>query len=233
MKKKNLICLTTLSLILIMLFVSIPITTVSASNYDQKHLIAKNIKEKIYLYYDKESDGMYKGFYLKSGSKVKHFDWESSTSSSAVTSVSVINGNYIAVICTIGTGSGVHTENLYVLNKKTLKVLKIENPLDVLKDNVISKIDAPVVKIKIDNNTWSSTYPDMDIELSHFFDTVGYESIIKYDLQDTYFTVTLPAQVAPALFIGEFKLTYKWKLKSSTFIPTAINFNFEDAAVKH
>ncbi|MGN6713314.1 hypothetical protein [Anaerocolumna jejuensis] len=231
MKKKDLIYLTTLSLILIMLFVSIPITTVCASNYDQKHLIAKNTKEKIYLYYDKESDGMYKGFYLKSGSKVKHFDWESSTSSSAVTSVSVINGNYIAVICTIGTGSGVHTENLYVLNKKTLKVLKIENPLDVLKDNVISKIDAPVVKIKIDNNTWTSTCPDT--ELSHFFNTVGYESIIQYDLQDTYFTVTLPAQVAPAFFIGEFKLTYKWKSKSSTFIPTAINFNFEDAAVKY
>lgn len=230
MKKKNLIRLTAFSLMLIILFASIPKTTVCASNYNPKHLIAKNTKEKLYLYYDKESDGMYKGFYLKSGSKVKHFDWESSTSSSAVTSVSVINGNYIAVICTTGTGSGVHTENLYVLNKKTLKVLKIENPLDVLKDNVISKIDAPVVKIKIENNTWSSTY--RDIELSHFFNTVGYGAIIKYDLQDTYFTVTIPAQVTPALFIGEFKLTYEWKSKSSTFIPTEINFNFEDTAVK-
>lgn len=229
MKNKYLTCLISLSIILILLFVSIPITTAYASNYNQKHLIAKNAKEKIYLYYDKKSDDMYKGFYLKSGNKVKHFDWESLSTSSANTSISVINDNYIAVICTTGTGSGLHLENLYVLNKKTLKVLTIENPLDVIKNNVISKIDAPIITIKIDNNTWSSTCPD--IEISHFFEIVGYGAIIKYDIQNTYFTVTIPAQVTPALFIGEVKLTYEWKSKSSTFIPTTINFNFEDTAI--
>lgn len=226
MKKNYLNCLTSLVLIMILLFVSIPITTVYAGAYNPKHLITKNSKEKVYLYYDKESDGMYKGFYLKSGSKVKYFDWESLSDSSDNTSFSVINDNYIAVICTTGTGSGLHLENLYVLNKKTLKVLTMENPLDVIKDNVISKIDAPNITIQINNNTWSSTYTD--IEISHFFDTVGYGAIIKYDIQNTYFTVTVPAQVTPAFFIGEVKLTYLWDSKSSTFTPTKINFNFED-----
>lgn len=229
MKKKYLICLKLLSLTLILLLVSIPIIAVYASDYNPKHLIAKNTKEKIYLYYDKKSDDMYKGFYLKSGSKVKHFDWESLSSSDANTSVSVVNDNYIAVVCTTGTGSGLYVENLYVLNKDTLKVLTVENPLDVIKDKVISKIDAPNITIKIDNNTWSSTYPD--IETSHFFETVSYGSIIKYDIQNTYFTVTVPTQVTPALFIGEVKLTYGWESESSTFIPTTINFNFEDAVI--
>lgn len=229
MKKKYFICITSLLLLLTLLLSAIPINTLYASNYNPKHLVAQNAKEKIYLYYDKKSDDMYKGFYLKSGSKVKYFNWESLNTSSYNTSVNVINSNQIAVICTIGTGSGFHIENLYILNKKNLKVLSVENPLDVIKDNVISKIDAPNVSIKINSNIWSSTYSDIDI--SNFFDTVCFGNIIKYDIQDTYYSVTVPAQVTPALFIGEIKITYAWQPKSSTFIPTTINFNFEDTVI--
>jgi hypothetical protein len=229
MKKYSFSHLALLSLLFVLLFVSIPTTTIYASNYDSKHLIAKNSKEKIYLYYDKKSDAMYEGFYLKAGSKVKYFPWESLCTSSDDTALSVINGNCIAIILTTGTGTGVHQENLYLLDKKSLKVLTVENPLDVMKDNLVTNINPPFVTLKIGNNTWSSTYPD--VESSHFFETVGYGSIIKYDIHNNYFDVIIPTQITPALFIGDVKISYVWNSKRSTFSPTTINFNFEDTDI--
>jgi hypothetical protein len=225
MKSRKIICI----LLLIILAISIPNTNVLAKekNYNKKNLVSILESEKIYLYYDKKSsDGKLQGFYLKLGKKVKYFDWENIDKPGFYPTIYLIKDKYIAVVCTEGEGTGVDIEQLYLLNRNTLKALIFENPLDVLESNVISEIQAPNVKIQIKNSTWNATYPD--VELDHFFDTVNYGSIINYNVNDTYFTVDIPAQVTPSLFIGDFELTYYWDENESTFVPHYINFNFDN-----
>ncbi len=233
MKIKKMFYLIPLNILFIIFTISIPTTFVTAKDntYNKQHLIAKLKDENIYLYYDKKtSTGMFEGFYLKSGDKVQYFNWKSIDKEGFYPTISLIKDNYIAVVCTIGEGSGLDIQQLYLINKNTFKKLTYKNPINVVKSNVTSDIKAPDVTIKIGNNTWSSTYLQVK-KLSNFYDTVGYENMITYDVQDTYFTISLRAQVTPGLFIGNFKIKYLWDEKKSKFTPTKINFNFNDITV--
>ncbi len=230
MKKHKL--LTVLTILSITFVISIVKIVYANDTINSKNLIAEIKDEKIYLYYDKKTaTGMLEGFYLKSGDNVKYFDWESIDKLGFYPTIKIIQDDYIAVITTRGEGSGLDIEELHLINKNTFKEISYKSPLDVVEANVLSEIQAPNVMIKIDNNTWSSTYPTVKKQ-SHFFDTISYESMVTYNIYDTYFTVSLQAQVTPALFIGEFKLTYLWNEKKLKFIPSTINFNFYDNEIE-
>lgn len=215
--------------ILLLITIAIPNSNMFAKEktYNEKHLITELKKEKIYLYYDKKTDaGTFSGFYLKSGKKVKYFNWNNINKPGFEPSIHILKDKYIAIICTEEEGTGIAQRNLYILDRNTLKLCNYKNPLDIIKSNVTSDIKDNKVTIKIKNNTFNSIYPD--IESTHFYDDIGYGSIINYDIQNTYFTVTIPVQITPALFIGDFKITYRWDEKKSTFIPYDINFNFDN-----
>jgi hypothetical protein len=206
--------------------------TVYAKNtiYNTKNLISKIENDNVYLYYDKKSDGMLKGFYLKSGNKVKYFEWENIDKASFYPSMTIMNNQYIAIICTTAEGTGVNIKKLYIINQKNLEVLSFDNPLDVVKANAVFEIQPPSVSIKINHKTWTDTYNEITTE--NFFNTVSYENIILYDIQNTYFKVRLSAQISPATFIGDFEITYYFNDQKATFIPLAINFNFYPSEIK-
>ncbi len=201
-----------------------------AASYKSKNLISKIENKKIYLYYDKITEGMLKGFYLRSGSKVKYFEWENIDKPSFYPSITVMDNGYIAVICTTGEGSGVNVKKLYLVSQKNLEVLAFDNPINVVKANTLFDIQPPSVSIKINRKVWTDTYNDIKTE--NFFNSVAYENIILYDVQSTYFTVRLSAQISPATFIGDFEITYYFNEQKAMFIPLSINFNFYPTEIK-
>lgn len=200
------------------------------ATYNPKHVIAEMKKEKVYLYYDKKYSGMLQGFYLKSGNKTKHFDWSSIDKDAFYPEIKILNKNYIAVICTTGEGTEVNVQELHIINRSNLKTVAFENPANVVKSKVKFNIQAPDVSVKIDNNTWSASYGDID--KAHFSKAVGYENMIRYDVQSDYFTVKLAAQITPAVFMGEVEIQYYLNEKKDTFFPKYLNFNFYKTEIK-
>lgn len=204
---------------------------INADNINTDNLIAE-IADEAYLYYDKKTlSGMFDGFYLKTNDKEKLFDWESIDKPAFYPTISLTQNDYIAIILTIGEGSGVNIQQLHLINKNTLEEINYINPIDVVEANITSVIEAPDVTISIKNNKWHSTFPTVK-NISNFFENIYYENVIRYAIQDNSFSVTLSAQITPALFIGDFKITYLWNEKKSEFIPTSINFNFYDSEIK-
>ncbi|SHO52661.1 hypothetical protein [Anaerocolumna xylanovorans] len=198
--------------------------------YNPKHIVAEIKKEDVHLYYDKKADGMLQGFYLKSGNKTKYFDWSSIDQKAFYPEIKILDSKYIAVICTTGKGTGVNEEKLHIINRSNLKTVAFDNPVDVVKSKVKFDIKAPKVSVKIDNKTWNGSFDDIDI--SHFNKTVGYESIIIYDVENDGFTVRLSAQITPAAFIGDIEIQYYLNEKKTAFVPKYINFNFYKTEIK-
>lgn len=231
--KKKMYYLIPVSIFLTFLTFFVSTVTIYAkeTTYNTKHLIEKSEKGKICLYYNKKTNGMLQGFYLKSGDNVKYFNWKSIDKEGFYPTVSLIQDDYIAVVCIQGEGSELDIQELHLINKNTLKEFSYKNPLDVVKANVTSDIQAPNVTIQIDNNAWSSTYPKVK-NLSNFFEKAYYGNVITYDVKDTYFVATLPVQVTPALFIGNIEITYLWNKEEMNFIPYDINFNFENSQIE-
>lgn len=228
MKKRILYIVPVLIFLMLFSMINHPVHAEEAK-YNSKNLIASIEKENISLYYDKKADGMLQGFYLKIGNKVSYFDWSNVDSESFYPTVKLLSDKYIAITCTIGEGTGTDVQELYLINKKNLKKLTFESPLDVVKSNVAFDLQPPNVSVKIGDKTWSNSYNEID--LNNFFKTVGYESIIKYDVQNNYFVVTLSAQISPATFIGDLEIKYYYDKEKATFIPQYINFNFYETEI--
>lgn len=230
--KKSIAQLFSIFIVCAVLTAFLPSGTVYAKEaaYNPKHAVAEMKKEKVYLYYDKKSGGMLQGFYLKSGNKTKHFNWSSIDKDAFYPEIRILNKNYIAVICTAGEGTEVNVQELHIINRSNLKTVAFENPADVVKSKVKFNIQAPDVSVKIDNNTWSSSYGDID--KAHFSKAVGYENMIRYDVQSDYFTVKLAAQITPAFFMGEVEIQYSLNEKKSAFVPKYLNFNFYKTEIK-
>lgn len=205
----------------------------STKDYDFKtqNLVAELKDKGIYLYYDKKSDpDMFKGFYLKYNNIVKYFDWESIDKTGFYPTISLIQDKYIAIICTIGEGSELNKQEMHLVNINSLAEVKYQDPLDIIRKLVATKIEIPSVYIKINNDEWRKSNLNLK-NSSNYFETVSYENIITYEIRDNSFVVNAKAQVSPSLFIGKFVIEYIFDDEKEEFIPSTIKFNFEDTDI--
>lgn len=195
--------------------------------YQEKHLIADMKSEKIFLYYDKKNtESMYNGFYLKSGKKVKYFKWKNICKPGFEPTIHLIDSKHIVVCCTEGEGTGFDKKELHILDRSTLKSYSTEKPSVVIGSNVTSSIKGTKVIIKMKNKTYQSICKGIDT--TQLYDKIAYDSITKYNFKRTYYTAVVPVEIAPAEFAGEFKITYQWNKKKSSFVPIRMNFHFYD-----
>lgn len=234
MKKRKIIYILLVGIFAILAIIAIQkssfqtIKSNAESKVKKENLIAELKDKEISLYYDKKvTSDMLEGFYLKIGNDVKYFDWNNIDKSGFYPTISLIEDKYIAIICTLGEGSGLDVQQLHLINKDSLKEITYQDPLKVISNNVKTEIQAPSINIKINNNEWTSSYPNVK-NFSNFFENISYENMITYDIQDSSFRVILKAQVSPSLFIGEFEINYIMDDEEAEFIPATINFNFDD-----
>lgn len=199
--------------------------------YNPKHLVAKLKKENIYLYYDKkDKSGMLKGFYLKSGKKIKYFNWINIDKDTFYPEIHLIDDKYIAITCTTGEGTGINLQELYLVNRNNLKVILYENPVNVIKSNVKFNYKAPDISILIGDKKWS-TSSKYDGE---YYEEPYYENRIVYEFDAVFsFVASLSLYTSNASFLGDFKIRYSYDNKQQKFIPNEINFCFESTPLKN
>lgn len=239
MKKFKIVSIVLLGLLVIITVLALPKSSAQAvkntKDYDFKteNLVAELKDKGINLYYVEKSDSdMFKGFYLKYNNNVKYFDWESVDKTGFYPAISLIQDKYIAIICTIGEGSGLNKQQMHLVNIDSLEEVKFQDPLDIIRKNTATKIGTPNVYIKINNLEWRESNLDLK-NSSNYFETVSYENIITYEIGDNSFAVNAVAQVSPSLFIGEFVVVYIFDDEKGEFIPSTINFNFEDTEISN
>lgn len=122
MKKFKIVSIVLLSLLVIIIVLALPKNSAQAvkstKDYDFKteNLVAELKDKGINLYYVEKSDlDMFKGFYLKYNNNVKYFDWESVDKTGFYPTISLIQDKYIAIICTLGEGSGLNKDRKSVV----------------------------------------------------------------------------------------------------------------------
>ncbi|WP_277406556.1 hypothetical protein [Lacrimispora xylanisolvens] len=214
MKKFKIVSIVLLGLLVIIIVLALPKNSVQAVKSTKDHdfktenLVAELKDKGINLYYVEKSDpDMFKGFYLKYNNSVKYFDWESVDKTGFYPTISLIEDKYIAIICTLGEGSGLNKQQMHLVNIDSLEEVKYQDPLDIIRKQAATKIEIPNVYIKINNVEWRESNLNLK-NSSNYFETVSYENIITYEIRDNSFAVIAKAQVSPSLFIGEFVVVY-------------------------
>jgi hypothetical protein len=134
------------------------------------------------------------------------------------------NKKELIVILVYGTGTGVHEENVHILDADTLDEFEIQSVEDIIKANVQMKTYENSYEIKINDVAYVIDKTSLDSAAQHLFDELGFQSSFyefKIENGKLFATVLLP--VSPTEFGGEFSIEYTYR--NHEFVMASIVFN--------
>ncbi|WP_426449672.1 hypothetical protein ACP26L_32140 [Paenibacillus sp. S-38] len=155
------------------------------------------------------SSGMYQRLELHSNGASRIFEW--STADHPTYRPALYRGNYdgdelpeIAVVLIQGYGSGVHVQELHVLNEEELTELPVENPAEAVASRVNTEVtvrdETVQVRAEAGGSLFQRTYSPWDAGM--WFEHAYFGMNVKYKIDEDRITAVLPGQVSP----GEFAL---------------------------
>lgn len=173
-------------------------------------------EENAKLYPFKEENGHYDGFILEAGEKRKYFDWQNNNMMSWTPRI--LSGDIdhdgekeLIVVLIHGTGTGVHEEEVYVINSRDLSEIEVENPLDIIKEKVQTRIDkkGEDVFINITVNDRTTDIQMKEEDSGWWSDNVGFGSVNHFYLtDDSELKADVAAEVGFGVFVGDIEITY-------------------------
>lgn len=167
------------------------------------------------LYPFQEINGMYDGFILEVKGNRKYFDWKNVTNPTYAPQLFFNDINQdsekeLIVILTTGTGTGFHTEDIHILTPGDFTEIDVEEPDDIVKQHINTKIesDGDDIAIQIITGSEETTIHKEKGYAATWFDNVVFGNSYCYEVIDNELVVSIRAQVSPAYFIGEIKAAY-------------------------
>ncbi|MGS0763621.1 copper amine oxidase N-terminal domain-containing protein [Syntrophomonas curvata] len=192
-------------------------------------LIASIPEEKIYLYaLNKEEDQllraeMYKGLILSVNGKKQVFDWETIAMIEDLPQLSYVdlngdNKKEIAVILSRGRGTGIIHQTVHVINPENFTEYKVENPLDIIKDNVEDQIISDrEVKVIINGDVTDVNLNDFPKAMAERYpktiSNIYYENFTEYQITNTDYILRamIGAEVGPTKYVGFITIDYSFQ----------------------
>ncbi|MGE4484117.1 MAG: hypothetical protein AB7C97_03265 [Oscillospiraceae bacterium] len=199
-------------------------------------LLASLPDDNIYIYGDKNSlgspGGPYEGLCLSINGVCKYFGWENIAKESFLPELSLedLNGdgqNELVIILTTGEGTGVNIKDIHVINPESFEETAVENPLDIISQNVFSSIvhenGAVLITITV-NGQRSLITLDENYAWGWAEDKAVFGSIVTYAADGSEFKASVPVQVSCTVFIGEIDITYafdgnKYVMDAIKYVP--------------
>lgn len=187
----------------------------NAVNINKPHFVTSLPEAKTKLYSLQEINGMYDGFVLEVNGNRKYFDWRNLISSTwkpqlLFSDLNQDSEKELIIILTTATGTGVHQEEIHIINPKNLIEIEVENPADIIKQKVNTEIkysgNNAAIQITIDDQ--KTMISKEKGYASEWFDNVFFGNIYRYEVINNELVVNIPAQVSSAGFIGEIQITY-------------------------
>ena len=181
---------------------------------NSEHLLASIEEENISLYFDKSPEEYsYQGAYIKSNSNISYYAWDFYADMYWMPELTLLNNKeHLLVQFVDGYGTGILFSRAYIIDLATMKEIPIQSPFEIL--NTHLQVDefnheTGILRFHYLDETVALEI-DSDIFDIMAFDSVGYESLFRYEVKDDtlFFWTTL--QVSPTYFLNNMAITYKF-----------------------
>nr|WP_312578079.1 hypothetical protein [Sedimentibacter sp.] len=172
------------------------------------------------VYLNKENNGMYEEITIETKDNQKTFQWRNVTNPTYVpikyiADVNNDNKDEIIIILTTGYGTGVHVQDIHILNLENLTEIFIEDPVEAINSAVTSSIIADGskvnVEVKWDDQTIEKAYDKSYAGL--WFEKVVFGSHVEYEVENNRIVAKVSGAISPAGFAFTAVVLYDENLK--------------------
>lgn len=200
-------------------------------------MIASIPEEEIYLYALNKNKNMYKDLIVSMNGVKKVFDWETIEQIEDLPQLHYLDLNNdqkkeLVIILSKGHGSGFSSKTIHIVNPENLTEYHIENPLDIIKNNVTTKIISETeVEIKIGETISNIKLKDIPFKMSKLFpekiSEISYENLIDYEISNHTIKAIVGVEGDYLKYIGNILIEYDFKdgifkMKNISFKKTSV-----------
>lgn len=200
-------------------------------------MIASIPEEEIYLYALNKNNNMYKDLIVSINGVKKVFNWETITKIEDLPELHYLDLNNdqkkeLVIILSKGHGTGFSNKTIHIVNPENLTEHHIENPLDIIKNNVTTKIISDTeVEIKIGETISNIKLEETPIKLSKLFpekiSEISYGNLVYYEISNHTIKAIVGVEGDYLKYIGNIIIEYdfkdgKFKMKNISFKKTSV-----------
>lgn len=170
----------------------------------------------IKLYGVDEKDGVFEGLVLEAAGKSHKYNWKTPLSWKDVPQMTVQDLNNdgkseVVVILNQGSGTGVHVQEIHVVNPVNFKEIPVESLEDTIKKRVSTqlKVDGDMLHVTVDikgsQNNVNMHIPDFDyVDQTE----MGFGAVMYYAVENNKLVLRTGGNVSFSAFIGDLEITY-------------------------
>ncbi len=113
---------------------------------------------------------------------------------------------------THGTGTGVHEEEVHVINPADFSEIAVENPLDIVTENVETSIrrEGEDVTVKIGLNERTALIKMKEADSGCWGSDVFWGNVNHFYVSDNELRADIAAQVSASAFVGKVEIYYSF-----------------------
>ncbi|UNK17367.1 copper amine oxidase N-terminal domain-containing protein [Paenibacillus sp. N3/727] len=163
-----------------------------------------------------EKDGVFEGLVLEAAGKRHKYNWETPLSWKDVPQMTVEDLNKdgkseVVVILNQGSGTGLHVQEIHVVNPVNFKEIPVESLEDTIKKRVSTQLkkDGDMLHVTVDikgsQNNVNMHIPDFDyVDQTE----MGFGAVMYYAVENNKLVLRTGGNVSFSAFIGDLEITY-------------------------
>lgn len=162
-------------------------------------------------------DGLYSEFTLRINDKSKTFNWKNAVSQSYAPELIYedINNDQkeeLIVILTEATGTGLHIQNIHVINPDSFEEIELENPFNIFKENVNTNVYKDKIDIEINDKVFTVPKEKIDLDTKDWADNVMYKNHLGFSIKDNKIVANLDINIGFLVgYFGAVEIVYDFK----------------------
>ncbi|MED1945193.1 MULTISPECIES: stalk domain-containing protein [Brevibacillus] len=184
-------------------------------------MIASIPEEEIYLYALNKNNNMYKDLIVSINGVKKVFNWQTIAKIEDLPQLRYLDLNNdqkkeLVIILSKGHGTGFSNKTIHIVNPENLTEHHIENPLDIIKNNVTTKIISDTeVEIKIGETISNIKLEEIPFKLSKLFpervSEISYGNLVYYEISNHTIKAIVGVEGDYLKYMGDIIIEYDFK----------------------
>jgi len=190
----------------------------NTEGFVSKELIAGISEKNIFLYGIRNTNTeAFNKITVKVGSKEKIFDWVNTWNligyppKLTLTDLNNDGKQELDIILTESFGSDIYLSSIHVLDINTLEEIPMDNPIEILRKIVKSKIEGEYLNINIQNEIYKVRLFDFTDTLTGLWYDVPIGNQVSYSVEGNNIVARLSVHIKPPVSVGNIKLVYQYK----------------------
>ncbi len=167
-----------------------------------------------------DSTGMYEEVIVKTKDNEKTFAWENVINPTyapvkIIADVDNDSKDEIIILLTTGYGTGVHVQEIHILNSEDLTERYIEDPVETINNTVASSITVNGDKVDM-SIKWNGRTIEKSYDKSYagsWFEKIAFGAIVNYEVVNNRIIAKVPGAMSPSEFPVTAVLEYDENLK--------------------